>query len=316
MKKKIKIVVLTLAISLFVYSLNVGAQDISWYLYEQQFTNTLPYSYEIAPGSEEWLSLSDVEEKREACYVSVDFARSTTTSALLETILSYPLLVDIFAFDSLSDGIDWVSGYFPCLSIFLNRDTAERTLIQYLAGKTNEEKVGDIYCLYATSLLNYLYQQNGESPLRMHDTFVQTPRGSYVSARYDTTWEYWGSSLAAAQAENYAMQLAYPNSTSLAGVNPKYNCHSYAWHEQSTTNRYWVHSPIDYISDGSYSAASPSVGARITYASYTHSGIITGYGGSISSTRVTSKWGTLGLYSHYANDCPYYSSGTTLGYWR
>lgn len=112
----------------------------------------------------------------------------------------------------------------------------------------------------------------------------------------------------------------YPSSTRLATSTSKYNCHSYAWYLQSTSNSYWMDNPSAYWSDGSYTSGTKAVGSKITYTqsnSVTHSGIVsTLYSGAslinfVDLVDVTSKWGEMGLYKHKGNSCPYWSTSNT-----
>ena len=127
---------------------------------------------------------------------------------------------------------------------------------------------------------------------------------------YNLTWADHGTTITLAQQADLDMRLAYPNATHLRNKNPKYNCHSYAWYSTSSSNPYWMDGSYAaiYMSDGSYyQVTSPASGDRIWYGSGDHSGIM------YSSTKVTSKWGMLGLYRHTKADCPYSGAKT---YWR
>ncbi len=112
-----------------------------------------------------------------------------------------------------------------------------------------------------------------------------------------------------------------------------YNCHSYAWYSQSLNNKIWLNSPEIYYSaeDASYQELEndqePRVGDIIVYMKgnlANHSGIITGYTnntvgdnkGNANMYMVTSKWGYGGLYLHKGEECPYYSSATSIKYYR
>lgn len=106
----------------------------------------------------------------------------------------------------------------------------------------------------------------------------------------------------------------------IADPTVKYNCHSYAWYQQSTSNPYWLNYPDKFITDGSYTKVSKlevEIGGRMvyydtifdTYGTPTHSAIITGIVDRVHSVReftVKSKWGMLGLYEHSWINCPYY----------
>ena len=128
-------------------------------------------------------------------------------------------------------------------------------------------------------------------------------------ANHRTTYEY-----ARKTSQWYADTLGV---TMISPPNPEYNCHAYAWHSTSPSSIHWINDPSPYIRDGSYfSVSTPSIGMIITYqdsasGNYSHSGIMTGSGGI-----VTSKWGYLGVFRHEIANCPYTVTASTVRYWR
>ena len=111
-----------------------------------------------------------------------------------------------------------------------------------------------------------------------------------------------------------------PEATRIASSTAKYNCHSFAWYLQSTSNVFWMNDPTDYYSDGSYEVSTGEVGDIIcyfdNYLGNLHSGIIigtlegtsNGVCGDADLKIVRSKWGAWGLYEHRGDQCPYTSS--------
>lgn len=112
-----------------------------------------------------------------------------------------------------------------------------------------------------------------------------------------------------------------------------YNCHSYAWHSQSSPNYYWINIPAVYMSDGSYSLVAGTYGPdrytipsgireytnKVYYGApddnnwiYLHSGITV----PNTTNYVLSKWGQDRLYKHYVWDCPYYNYTNATYYYR
>ena len=83
-----------------------------------------PYVYPIQPGTEEWAKLDSLDAKIAACKVDPELMNSMTTEALLETVLNYPLLPNIYAFSSAEIGIGSVSGYFEGLQMLHDREDA------------------------------------------------------------------------------------------------------------------------------------------------------------------------------------------------
>lgn len=117
---------------------------------------------------------------------------------------------------------------------------------------------------------------------------------------------------------NYYLN-AYPSTVLVASVSPKYNCHSYAWYSQLTSNKYWISDPSVYIHDGSYSATTTAaIGNKVIYVNTSladcieHSGIIASLQSGNTPVRVTSKWGYNALFTHDINDCPYVGNNINI----
>lgn len=89
-----------------------------------------------------------------------------------------------------------------------------------------------------------------------------------------------------------------------------YNCHSYAWYDQSESNNIWIDYPGAFLTDGVYevSVSECRSGDRIVYYNAdgpSHSGIIDSVSSpSLSGITVVSKWSFLGLYRHNVYECP------------
>lgn len=137
--------------------------------------------------------------------------------------------------------------------------------------------------------------------------YVYTPNNTVVQViKFDSDLEPY---IIAAINEEYDSK--FPEAERLSSATKYYNCHSYAWYEQSTNNPYWMDNPAAYYSDGSYiETTTPEVGDIVCYYSSSnlnlHSGVIVEVNGnSLSTIVVESKWGQCGLYSHTANYCPY-----------
>jgi len=152
-------------------------------------------------------------------------------------------------------------------------------------------------------------------------TTVTTPKGSSVYVAQGIP-ELSAADIASADAK---MASAYPCATRIRSASARYNCHSYAWYSQSTTNVFWMdyvptypNEEQKYWTDGSYIKTSPTLTStssfggygRVSYGSAGHSA----YVGS-SSTSLTSKWGQYGLYTH-APTCVPYGTGSISYYTR
>ncbi|MDD2362383.1 MAG: hypothetical protein PHV32_04310 [Eubacteriales bacterium] len=154
-------------------------------------------------------------------------------------------------------------------------------------------------------------------------TSVKTPKGTTVyggNVSTITTADY-------NDANSYATSY-YPNATKLREPTNDYNCHSYAWNSQSTSNKIWIGLTINnedlrnehkkywtdgsyvYITNGSGNSIPSSVanGSKVRYINDDHSAIKT------SSTKFTSKWGMGGLFEHTPEYSPY--TATSLYYYK
>lgn len=119
-------------------------------------------------------------------------------------------------------------------------------------------------------------------------------------------------------------QTEYPSNTLNANPTHKYNCHSFAWYNQSPThNDVWINSPEIYYSSNDMSYVltdEPREGDIICYFGYSrnvymnlHSGIIVGLSGEEANNVcgdankyiVQSKWAYAGLYTHRGDLCIY-----------
>lgn len=90
-----------------------------------------PYRYPVVPGTEEWRALPDLRAKIAACEVDRELMESMTTPALLQTVLDYPLLVNVFAFDTSEMGLSAVSTYFDGIDLLARREDAAKVIREY-----------------------------------------------------------------------------------------------------------------------------------------------------------------------------------------
>ncbi len=102
-----------------------------------------------------------------------------------------------------------------------------------------------------------------------------------------------------------------PNTHRLYSATTVFNCHSYAWIYQSTSNSYWYNMPNDsdyFNCVTSYIPVSGSitVGDILLYVEdidddnyiIRHSAVVVSTDGTLSNTILVSKWGKAGLYEH------------------
>lgn len=282
--------------------------------YGVEYTINTPYEYPIVPGSNEWAGLNSLKEKIEVCAVDESLLEAMTTEALLETVINYPLLINIYAFDTIDEGFASVAEYFPGIEMLLSREDAA-TCIQAVLEMgsysidTENELVRDGFLEALTSYMDAI--QNAPR--------ISTPGGSTLEVYYNLTWASHGTTQAKAQANHNRLAAAYPNAVEVSGINPAYNCHSYAWYSTSTSNNCWINNPTPYMTDGSYTRkTSAVVGYKVGWPGTSanpsvpaHSAIV--YSVSGGTVKYISKWGYNGVFIHSLSDCPYSGS---VSYWN
>ena len=152
----------------------------------------------------------------------------------------------------------------------------------------------------------------------INTVLIKTPNGSNVMV-YQVNSNLSNNEILEKDQE---IQIWYPEAQRISSANPNYNCHSYAWYNQSDNNPYWMDDPSMYYYDKSYEEVQledgPRPGDIMCYFNYygvnIHSSIVTDFcledeldelGFPQFSVTVKSKWGSYGVYSHLSEECPY-----------
>ena len=81
--------------------------------------------------------------KKRACYVSAEEAENMTTRALAETVLTYPFLIDLYAFDSPDLWFRVAKDSLPMVKELCAREDAVETLRTF---SVNAQEDVRIYC--------------------------------------------------------------------------------------------------------------------------------------------------------------------------
>ncbi len=315
MKQKSKLLAALLACSLCLCSFTLASGPQETQDNTQQISTA--YTFQVVPGTTAWNAMEDSREKVAACYIPQQIIENMTTEALLETVLDYPLLIDIFAYDTTNMGIELASTYLPGIPELLSREDALEVLGKYIEDYPGQSS--DIKYQYCKAFVRYLLPAPLIAP-RYITYSVKTPNNSTVYVYSFTGWEDYRLYSTNTEADVQKQQREFIdryNPTLLRQYTYKYNCHSYAWYSQNTSNSYWMEDPYAYMTDGSYSYGSASVGARIVYkegSTTIHSGIVTSKASTYPT--ITSKWGASGLFSHASNNCPYYNAATACTYYN
>jgi len=185
--------------------------------------------------------------------------------------------------------------------------------------KQQHPEVFSSYGLASTTLVIERASQRQYSSRWYYGT-VYTPNGSSVEVKVDL------AELSQAEINAWSAWVAtnYPLATKLYNATQKYNCHSYAWYSQSSSNIRWMNyynqyggsNVSEYWTDGSYSqisGGSAYPGVKLFYGGQDHSAIFYGYSLYGVYTSI-SKWGPGPRMQHDLWYCPYYPNSTVYYY--
>ena len=111
---------------------NTKAAESEKNCYSDDCMINIPYQYPIVPGTDEWKKLGSMPEKIEASFVSPELLSKMSTTALVETVVTYPLFDSVHAYDTLAIGIKEVSEYFKGIEELESRDDAREEVMKYI----------------------------------------------------------------------------------------------------------------------------------------------------------------------------------------
>jgi len=115
---------------------------------------TKPYDFPIRPGTDAWRAFTTHVEMVEACQIPEDVLVRMTTEALVKTVSTYPLAIDIMAFDTNDVGVRQVIENFNGLQELLVRaDVGERILDHYVTMGPHSRNASRVYMLFFETLL-------------------------------------------------------------------------------------------------------------------------------------------------------------------
>ncbi len=284
-----------------------------------------PYRYPVLPGSDEWKALDSHADKVSACAIPDEILERMSTEALLDSVLNYPLLGDIYLWDTVPQGLEAVSSGFNGLQELMEREDISRVLqafspMEFLMTSGAEEYQLQIGLSVAERLISLCGGQTAlqeDSPETAKQA-VYTPAGSRVAVFSDTPQAGLSDSIELSFLKQYVAK-AYPNASERKSGLSGGNCHAYAWYSDGADVSVRMESPEAYLTDGSFVCVETSLGGeKVVYGEESVTGI-TGYVYSaILSTdgKCHSKWGNLGVYRHDPEDCPYFGEETRISCWR
>lgn len=277
----------------------------------------MQFTYPVTLQSTKWKEFTTHQQMLDVCQIPSHILDEMTTEELIRAVLQYPLLIDIMLYDTPHGGIEATRGQFNGLEALLNREDVELCCKDF-----QEQKILD-----SNDQSSWLSDKVFESiitfltvPREIKDVIdhvvhtVRTPNNTGIVAWRITTI------LTDVEVKTYNnhFQQAYPRAQFLSDSTWHYNCHSYAWFNQSSrVNRFWINDPVSYTNDKSYKSIQSSASSvntkRIIYKKehdITHSGLYDN-----SSELVTSKWGRGPLMKHEINYCPYPGAGISTEFY-
>ena len=87
------------------------------------------YIFPIDADSEDWKNLNSHQEMIDACTIPENLIESLSTNELYELVIKYPLLIDMFAYNSENQGFEVIRKYFNGLEALLCREDIVNTLL-------------------------------------------------------------------------------------------------------------------------------------------------------------------------------------------
>lgn len=119
------------------------------------------FEFSMTPKSKEWKNYSSVQLK-EMLNIPLSTAEKMDTATLLKTVLDYPFMIDIFAYDNTTQGFEGLSLEFNGAAVLLQRpDLAEKLQTIYknkmmaLKTKNNISDTDIMQKMFMESLLVY-----------------------------------------------------------------------------------------------------------------------------------------------------------------
>lgn len=280
--------------------------------------------------------------------ISTDDLENKSTEELAQSILNEDIMISLFASNlSISYTYEQLKSFTPELyeldsrsdaayeiaNLYLNSYNELSYIEKFCLGSLlteskfsndlSEETLKTIYSLRSTAntqteQTSNLYS-NGYSSTNLVAPTSTTTSVTRSVADIDVTtvggnevvlWKTTGDFTISEIADiNNSYSSSFPDNTLLSNPTTQYNCHSYAWYYQSTSNRYWLYDCTPYTYDTHISCSvtsTPTVGAICVYFDINGSAVHSGIVQSVSGGTVTliSKWGSYGLYRHELDAVP------------
>lgn len=320
--KKIRILLGLMAVVMLfpLMAVNVFATDSS-----KVVLSDVPFDYMTNMQTRPFDSYDNLSTPNKKLVYSIPdgVAETLTTEALLETILDNKYIIDLFAYDDFVKAVKSREEQFRIVEFLEREDSIE--VLNTNIGKY-EKKVSENYSADVNRQLRLMKKIKDNAYYILNDVdrplsraavngYVYTKGGVRVNCILNATWSDSEVSQEEAQ-EDYNDYLNTYDITAVSGVTPRYNCHSYAWHNSNVnTNNAWIEGEDEiqkYISESTQNTNTPQIGyTKVVYyerftGDISHLAKVYGVYSNGTIASVISKWGVNGLFIHEIEECPYY----------
>lgn len=132
-------------------------------VYEKKSDND--FYYKITPEDSEWRDFKTTEEMYKACQIDTEILENMSTEELAKAVADYPLMINIYAYDSMEQGVEAIRRQFDGIDELLERNEAIEGLCAYLEKFSDREeasKLGENFgmkCDYCMTLIDYTYKK-------------------------------------------------------------------------------------------------------------------------------------------------------------
>ncbi|MBD5157567.1 MAG: hypothetical protein HDT13_08045 [Butyrivibrio sp.] len=123
------------------------------------------FYYQITPQYAEWSDFKTTEEMYKACQIDMEILKNMSTEELVKAVADYPLMINIYAYDSMGQGLEALRRHFDGLNELLERSDTIEGLCVYMEKISDREEARKISedfglrCDYCMTLIDYIYHK-------------------------------------------------------------------------------------------------------------------------------------------------------------
>ncbi len=118
------------------------------------------YVYPPTPNNPEWKELEDYLDKVEACRIPQEVLKSLSDEQLVQAIIDYPLIYDVFFFSDVNKGVAHLAKTCDAFAELLERETAKDVLLDVIMSEAEDKSIN-------------MLTENGESDSRLANKTVR-----------------------------------------------------------------------------------------------------------------------------------------------